>query len=85
MMRKNYLRVFESWKSLRESRKYRHMGGEKKNRKIKDIPASKSSAKADREKSISERGEKKLGSRKQVSPVFGILGRVTLSMVLSED
>lgn len=58
-MKKNYLRVFESWKSLRESRKHRHMGGKKKkNRKIKNIPASKNSAKADREKSTSEGGEK---------------------------
>lgn len=31
------------------------------------------------------RGREKLGSPEQVSPVFGILGGVALSMVLSED
>lgn len=30
LMKKNYLRAFESWKNLRESRKHRHRRGKKK-------------------------------------------------------
>lgn len=61
-MKKNNLKVFESWESLRKSRKHRHGGrrGGGAGRKILNISASKNSAKAGRGQSISE--EEKPGS-----------------------
>lgn len=59
-MKKNNLKVFESWENLRKSRKHRHGGrrGERAGKKFSNIHTSKHSAKAGRGQSISEEEEK---------------------------
>ena len=83
-MKRNYLRAFESWKNLRESRKHRHTavgvagGGTGKFKISQQVKVQLKQV----EGSPPQKGEEKPRSPDQVSPGLGSLNVVVWSAVL---